>query len=428
MAEEHRVGDDSEERGADDRACDRERCGPARGDSRGDETDDPDERGDEIEAGRELRAAVVRARTIVVVDRSVDAGHGGDPLGASIVLGAMTRHSRALAHHRDHERDRCRHDHADRRCLADRHGVEREPDRERADRQREEDAPQQPSVAEADLASAGRDPQPEQTADRPLQQDGGPVEADHGARLTGQPCLPLEGGYCPTLRPMPRARSLTSLASAAVALGSLVGLSACVPSDSRPTLGTAPVDSVSREADGNRRGRPGARPPRCGRRQDVHRFVCDQRKLGDLKRSATVVQSPPHTVVQIGDVALFTDAPQQTCDITKQTCEDGLLEQRISDVGISSRFYGPATAQQLRVAVGRESSPPTFDTTQVGNATAQCVHVPVGGGQETYCVNSDGLVALLDTAAEHIELTSYSPDAAASAFARPGQASTTTSS
>jgi hypothetical protein len=153
-----------------------------------------------------------------------------------------------------------------------------------------------------------------------------------------------------------------------------------------------------------------------------------QRKLGDLKRSATVVQSPPRTVVQIGDVALFTDVPQQTCDMTTQTCEGGLLEQRISDVGISSRFYGPATAQQLRVAVGRESAPPTIDTAQVGNVTAQCIHVPVGGGQETYCVTGDGVVALLDTAAEHIELTSYSPEASASAFARPGQASITTSS
>src|SRR5262249_19169464 len=128
---------------------------------------------------------------------------------------------------------------------------------------------------------------------------------------------------------------------------------------------------------------------------------------------------PPRTVVQIGDVALFTDDPQQTCNTATNTCENGLLEQRISDVGISSKFYGPATAQQLRVAVGRESSPPTVDTKEVGGLSAECLHVPVGGGTETYCVSADGVVALLDTAAEHIELTSYSPEAAASAFTRP---------
>ena len=38
------------------------------------------------------------------------------------------------------------------------------------------DRPQQPAVADADLAPAGRDPQEQQAAGRPLQQDGGGVE------------------------------------------------------------------------------------------------------------------------------------------------------------------------------------------------------------------------------------------------------------
>ena len=54
--------------------------------------------------------------------------------------------------------------------------------------------------------------------------------------------------------------------------------------------------------------------------------------------------------------------------------------------------------------------------------------MPVGGGEETYCVTGDGLLALLDTAAMHIELTSFAPEADPAAFSRPGQASTTTSS
>ena len=65
---------------------------------------------------------------------------------------------------------------------------------------------------------------------------------------------------------------------------------------------------------------------------------------------------------------------------------------------------------------------------QVAGVGADCLHVPVGGGQETYCVTGDGLVALLDTAAVHIELTSFSDAADSSAFARPAQASTVTSS
>ena len=112
-------------------------------------------------------------------------------------------------------------------------------------------------------------------------------------------------------------------------IASWVSARACPPT-AGPTLGTAPVDSVSHEPTGI------AEVDQVLARLDAvdgKTFTASyaiERKLGDLKRSATVVQSPPHTVVQIGDVALFTDAPQQTCDITTQTCEDGLLEQRIS--------------------------------------------------------------------------------------------------
>ncbi len=228
---------------------------------------------------------------------------------------------------------------------------------------------------------------------------------------------------------MPRARAFTSLAPAAIGVLSLVALTGCVPADSRPTLGTVPVDGLSREPTGIESvDRVLARLDAV----DASTFTATyeiKRKLGDLSRTARVVQEPPRTVVMIGDIALYDDPPEQTCDTTTNTCEDGLLEQRISDVGVSSKFYGPATAQQLRVAVGRQSAPPPIvDTTQIAGIDAECVHVLVGGGVETYCVTGDGLVALLDTAAVHVELTSLSDTADASAFARPGQASTTTSS
>ena len=217
---------------------------------------------------------------------------------------------------------------------------------------------------------------------------------------------------------MPRVRPVTSLALAALVV--MVGTVACVPADSRPSLGTAPVDTLSREPTGI------ADVDRVLARLDAidgQTFTASysiRRKLGDLERTASVVQAPPHNVVRIGDVALYSDPPSQTCDTAKGSCEDGLLEQRISDLGVSSRFYGPATAQQLRVAVGRESAPPTVDTAQLAGVGAECLHVPVGGGEETYCVTGEGLLALLDTAAMHIELTSYSPSADASAFTRPG--------
>jgi hypothetical protein len=210
--------------------------------------------------------------------------------------------------------------------------------------------------------------------------------------------------------------------------GLVVGTGACVPADGRPTLGTAPVDSLSREPTGI------ADVDRVLARLDAvggETFTADYtitRKLGPVERAATVVSQPPRTTVRVGDIALYDDDnPDQTCDLAAGTCEDGLLDQRISDVGVGARFYGPATAQQLRVAVARESSKPTVDTTQVAGVGAECLPVPVGGGIETYCVTGDGLIAMLDTAAVHIEMTSFTPDVDPSAFDRPVQASTTTS-
>ena len=205
---------------------------------------------------------------------------------------------------------------------------------------------------------------------------------------------------------MPRVRPVTSVALAALVV--FFGAAACVPSDSRPTLGTAPVDTLSHEPTGNVDvDRVLARLDGVDGKTFTASYAI-RRKLGDLERSASVVQLPPRTLVRIGDVSLFSDPPQQTCDAATGTCEDGLLEQR--------------------VAVGRESSPPTVDTAQLAGIGAECLHVPVGGGEETYCVTGDGLLALLDTAAMHIELTSFAPEADPAAFSRPGQASTTTSS
>ena len=144
---------------------------------------------------------------------------------------------------------------------------------------------------------------------------------------------------------MPRVRPVTSVALAALVV--FFGAAACVPSDSRPTLGTAPVDTLSHEPTGNVDvDRVLARLDGVDGKTFTASYAI-RRKLGDLERSASVVQLPPRTLVRIGDVSLFSDPPQQTCDAATGTCEDGLLEQRISDIGVSSRFYGPATAQQL---------------------------------------------------------------------------------
>src|SRR5262245_60695076 len=104
---------------------------------------------------------------------------------------------------------------------------------------------------------------------------------------------------------MPRVRPVTALALAALAV--VLGTAGCVPADSRPTLGTAPLDAISHEPTGI------AAVDRVLARLDAvdaQTFTAQytiRRKLGDLERSASVVQSPPANVVRIGDVALYTD-------------------------------------------------------------------------------------------------------------------------
>ena len=135
----------------------------------------------QVEHGRELRAPLVddggRHRRA-----PVDAGHRRDTRRAAVVLGLLPGHPGLAAHHRHDESDQARHGHSERSDLADGHRPERDPGQERPERHQHVRAAQQPAVAEADLASAGREPAERHPADRPLQQHGGGVERDHARR------------------------------------------------------------------------------------------------------------------------------------------------------------------------------------------------------------------------------------------------------
>ena len=195
MAEEHRVGDDAEEDRADKGAGDGQRGRPARRDARRDQPDQADGRRHEIEHGRKLRPDPNLRVGLGHV--SVDSRHRGNASGSTIVLGSLPRHSRSLPGDRHGQGNRGRDDHSDGRGLAHPHRVECDADDERPDRERKEHAAQEPAVTEAHLSSPGRDPQPEEAADCPLQEDGGRVEADHrGPPTTGGRLLPYPSASC----------------------------------------------------------------------------------------------------------------------------------------------------------------------------------------------------------------------------------------
>ena len=224
----------------------------------------------------------------------VDARHRRHPGGAPVVLGLLAADPGAAPGDRDDEADQARCGDAERRHLAHRHHPEGHPGGERTEGHQQVDAPQQPAVAQADLAPPRREPAEGHAPDRPLQQHRGGVEADHGPqgiRASGRgepverrcdvPCRRVGRGLPYPVRAMSR---LVPLLAAAVLAVTVTG---CVTGE-RPTLAESPVDD---RRSGRRRG---ARAPRRLAARDVHGRLrrADQVRRPALRRRPSSRRRP----------------------------------------------------------------------------------------------------------------------------------------
>ena len=137
------------------------------------------------------------------------------------------------------------------------------------------------------------------------------------------------------------------------------------------------------------------------------------RKLGDATADARVSQAPPRLSIVIRDVKFIAGDLERTCDLRTSQCVSGVLAQRVADVTAGLGFYGPTAATQIRVTMSRRSGAVTTGNRRIAGRDATCVGIDVGGGTETYCALSNGVVALIDRADVLVELTSYqdAPDA-----------------
>jgi hypothetical protein len=140
------------------------------------------------------------------------------------------------------------------------------------------------------------------------------------------------------------------------------------------------------------------------------------RRLGPLEASGTVVADGATVSTTVGDVRFVSGDDARTCRVSTGSCEDGLLDQRISDTGVGSAFWAGGPARALRVSFLRRSGPPAPSSTLLAGRTVQCVDVPVGPGVETYCAADEGVVALWDTADKRVELTELTGTADPAAF------------
>ncbi|MEP6661054.1 MAG: hypothetical protein ABJD24_14150 [Acidimicrobiales bacterium] len=140
------------------------------------------------------------------------------------------------------------------------------------------------------------------------------------------------------------------------------------------------------------------------------------RKLGGQVANGTVAQQPPKLAITVRDTKFFAGDQERTCTISTKHCEDGISAQLIADVATSTGFYGPAAAAEIRVSMGRRNSAPTNDAREIAGQPATCITIPVGTGEEVYCVLTTGVIALTDRADVRVEMTSYVPAADAAAF------------
>ena len=77
---------------------------------------------------------------------------------------------------------------------------------------------------------------------------------------------------------------------------------------------------------------------------------------------AIVSQDSTRASITIGRVRFLSLGSQQTCDLDTQTCEDGWLDARVSDTGVTHAFYQDAMARRLRISNTRKTGPTTAST------------------------------------------------------------------
>ena len=129
---------------------------------------------------------------------------------------------------------------------------------------------------------------------------------------------------------------------------------------------------------------------------------------------ATVMQMGNQQRVTIGDVDYFTDGTtSRTCAVGGTDCVDSIDEARVSNLSVTSKFWGPSVVSKLELDSARSVDASTGTTDTIANRPATCadVHVPSidGVGSVTYCAVDDGVLARYFGADVTIELTSFVP-------------------
>ena len=139
-------------------------------------------------------------------------------------------------------------------------------------------------------------------------------------------------------------------------------------------------------------------------------------KEGIAPAEVTVTHSPNRSRVvfatggEVTEAYLTDDGEQRTCKAGETECVPGLDEARISNLGITSSFWGPSSAAKLRADGNRSVADANARTASLADQTATCTTVDVGSATVAaveYCALDTGPLAAYRGADAMIEIVSY---------------------
>lgn len=214
-----------------------------------------------------------------------------------------------------------------------------------------------------------------------------------------------------------------SFGPVALALATFTLLASGCATGKRPTLSPAKVDAtkpLDRQALGIAAVDAVVLPLEASESLTYTAKYVISPTAGKQEVEAIVVQQPGQRSVTFGEVRFIHGATDTTCNLTKKTCEQGLVEQRVSNVpGATSAFDRTAPATRIRVMAPAAKASLFASTEAFELLTTTCVNFPNGKAADTYCVVPTGQLARLERTEATITLKSLSPDADPAAFSRP---------
>lgn len=212
---------------------------------------------------------------------------------------------------------------------------------------------------------------------------------------------------------MSRRRLILPLAAAllltACATGQRPYFAESAPFNSATVTGDAAIDAVLQKLDAVTTG-------------PVTAAYDILQKFGNTHTAAVVALAPGKRALTFGNVKMIqTEALAVTCTVDGSVpCEDGFLDQRISDTGVTYAFYAEKAATKLRRLAIDKVGPATPSTENIAGQDATCVTVPVAGGTTEFCVLADGMLAKQDDASVLITLQLYGNSVDENTFVVPG--------